>query len=102
VEPWLFTIARHVVGDQQERRLVRRTREVLLDSPPDAPVESDAHLKPQLEQAVRALSRDQREALVLLRVQGLPLEVAARRAGTTVGALKVRAHRAYQTLRRFL
>jgi DNA-directed RNA polymerase specialized sigma24 family protein len=36
---------------------------------------------------------------VLLHLAGLPVDVAATRAGTTVGTLRVRAHRAYKTLR---
>jgi RNA polymerase sigma-70 factor (ECF subfamily) len=69
---------------------------------PDVPVESDGHLKLALEQALRHLSADQRQAFELLKIEGLSVERAAPRAGTTVGALKVRAHRAYRILRRFL
>ena len=42
---------------------------------------------------------DQREALILLKVEGLSVEEAARVAGTSPGALKVRAHRAYARIR---
>ena len=102
LERWLFTIARHIVADHERRRRGRRAREVLVDSPPDAPMESDGHLKPQLEQAIRGLSPAQRQALELLKVSGLSIAAAARRAGTTSGALKVRAHRAYRVLRQLL
>jgi len=102
LEPWLFAIARRVVTDHQRRRLSRHARELLVDALPERSVESDAHLKLQLEQAIVGLSPDQRRALELLRVEGLPIEMAARRAGTTVGALKVRAHRAYKVLRQLL
>jgi RNA polymerase sigma-70 factor (ECF subfamily) len=102
VEPWLFAIARHIVSDQQKRDVRRRTCEVLVATPPETPVQCDGHVKPQLEQALRRLSAEQREAIALLRVEGLPLEGAARRAGTTAGALKVRAHRAYRVLRGLL
>ncbi len=102
LEPWLFAIARRVLTDHQRRRVKRHAYETLVDALPEVSVESDAHLKPQLEQAVRVLSPDQRRALELLRVEGLPIETAARRAGTSVGALKVRAHRAYKVLRQLL
>jgi RNA polymerase sigma-70 factor (ECF subfamily) len=102
LEPWLFAIARHVVIHHERRRRGRRAREVLVNSPPDAAMASDGHLKPQLEQALRGLSQDQRQALQLLRVDGLSIVAAARRAGTTSGALKVRAHRAYKLLRELL
>jgi RNA polymerase sigma-70 factor (ECF subfamily) len=102
LEPWLFAIARRVMTDHQRRRLSRHAREALVDTLPEVSVESDAHLKPQLEQAIRGLSPDQRRALELLRLEGLPVEAAARRAGTSVGALKVRAHRAYKMIRQLL
>jgi RNA polymerase sigma-70 factor (ECF subfamily) len=102
LEPWLFTIARHVLFRHRQRRQAREGREVLVDFPPEIPVESESHLKPQLEQAIRGLSPDQRRALELLRVDGVSIGAAARRAGTTPGALKVRAHRAYKALRQLL
>jgi RNA polymerase sigma-70 factor (ECF subfamily) len=102
LEPWLFAIARRVVTDHEQQRIARREREVLADSPREAVVEGDGYLKPQLEQALLALSPDQREAIDLLRVQGLPVAAAARRAGTSAVALKVRAHRAYRILRQLL
>ena len=102
LEPWLFAIARHVVADHERRRSVRGAYEVALASPPDSSVESEGHLKLHLEQALVGLSADQRQALDLLRVQGLSVEAAAVEAGTTAGALKVRAHRAYKALRQLL
>jgi len=101
LEPWLFTIARHVVRNYA-RRVVHRAREIRPEVLPEAAAEDAGHLKPQLEQAIGALSRTQREALILLRVEGVPIEAAARRAGTTVGAMRVRAHRAFRTFRRLL
>ena len=102
LEPWLFTIASHIVDGHERRRRSRRAREVLVGAPPDAAMESDGPLKPQLEQALRRLSPNQRQALALLRVDGLSIAAAARQAGTTSGALKVRAHRAYKILRQLL
>jgi len=81
---------------------VRQAREVLVAAPPERPAESDGHLKAQLEQALRRLSGEQRQAIALLRVEGLPVEAAACRAGTTTGALRVRFHRAYKMLRQLL
>jgi RNA polymerase sigma-70 factor (ECF subfamily) len=59
-------------------------------------------MKVVLEQALEQLSPAQRQAFILLKIDGLSLAAAAPRAGTTVGALKVRAHRAYRALRRLL
>ena len=44
----------------------------------------------------------QRETLVMLKVAGMSLEEVARATSSTVGAVKQRAHRAYETLRRAL
>ena len=101
-EPWLFAIARRIVVRRRSEGAARGAREVLMHTLPEIAVEGDGSLKLRLEQALRRLTPDQREALSLLKLDGLSIEAAAPRAGTTTGALKVRAHRAYRTLRRFL
>ncbi len=102
LEPWLFGIAHHVLADHRRKALARRVHEVLVAFPPDTGVQADVHLKPQLAQALRTLSAEQRQAIDLIRIEGLPIGAAAARAGTTIGALKVRVHRAYKALRRLL
>lgn len=102
LEPWLFAIARHVVADHVERRRTRAAREVLVEDPPAPAVEGDGYAKRQLEQVLDRMPPTQREALELLKVEGLSVDRAALRAGTSKGALKVRAHRAYKTLRHLL
>jgi RNA polymerase sigma-70 factor (ECF subfamily) len=101
-EPWLFAIARRVVARRLRERWTRDARELRRAVLPDVPIESDGHVKVALEEALGQLTADQREAFGLLKLEGLSVELAAPRAGTTVGALKVRAHRAYRALRRFL
>ncbi len=54
---------------------------------------------------VRALDRlpeSQREAVTLLKLEGLSVKEAALRAGVSPGALKLRAHRGYNALRDLL
>jgi len=102
LEPWLFGIAHHVLADHRRRTRARGVHEVLVAYPPEPAVEGGAHLKPQLAQALRTLSPEQRQAIELVRIDGLPTAAAAARAGTTIGALKVRVHRAYKALRRLL
>ena len=102
LEPWLFAITRHVVADHARRRVGRRTREVLVATPPETPVEPEGGLRIRLMHALRRLSSEQRQAIALLRLEGLSVEAAALRAGTTPGALKVRAHRAFKILRQLL
>ena len=52
--------------------------------------------------ALAELPVQQREAVVLTKLDGKSVAEAAEIAGTTVGAMKVRAHRGYEALRRLL
>lgn len=56
----------------------------------------------RLQSAMVALPEKQREAFELLRLDGLCYEQAAAVLGTTVSAVKLRAHRAYEALRKAL
>ena len=106
--PWWRAIARNAVIDAARRRGHRAAREVPLaadhevfaaDWAPDAATEE---LSPELRGALEQLSPTQREAVELLHVEELSVAEAAARAGTTPGALKVRAHRGVAALRRLL
>lgn len=99
IEPWLFAIARNVAADYGRRRRRRIGHEVLMAVLPERPVEAERDVGTQLDAALRRLPNRQREALQLLKFQGLSVAEAAARAGTTPGALKVRAHRAYVALK---
>ncbi len=101
-EPWLFAIARRIVARRTGTRLARAEHERLVFSLPERAVDGDGDAKLQIEEAIQALSPTQREALALVKLEGLSMDTAAMRAGTTVGALRVRLHRAYRALRRFL
>jgi RNA polymerase sigma-70 factor (ECF subfamily) len=52
--------------------------------------------------ALQFLPANQREALVLTKVHGRSQAEAASIVGTSVGAIKLRAHRGYVALRRAL
>jgi RNA polymerase sigma-70 factor (ECF subfamily) len=52
--------------------------------------------------ALAELPAQQREAVVLTKLDGKSVAEAAEIAGTTVGAMKVRAHRGYEALRKLL
>jgi RNA polymerase sigma-70 factor (ECF subfamily) len=97
-EPWLFAIARHVLVDHFRRRGVRTAREVLVEALPERGAAADPD-GPRLEEALAQLPAAQREAFEMLQLEGISVAAAAARAGTTPGALKVRAHRAYKALR---
>lgn len=102
LEPWLFAIARNVAIDHARRSIARAGWEIMVDELPDRPGEIDAPFAPRLDEALEQLPAAQREAFRMLKLEGLSVEAAAERAGTTPGALKVRAHRAYKALRALL
>jgi len=101
LEPWLFAIARNVAADHAHRYWTRARWQELVD-PPEAASGVTTNAKPNLEEALSRLTQVQREAFVMLKLEGLSTAEAARRAGISVGALKVRAHRAYETVKKLI
>ncbi len=104
--PWWRAIARHAVIDLVRAR-ARRGPEIGLEEvelvAPDLGAELERQaLSPDLARALAELPPRQREAVELLHLEGLSVAEAALRVGTTPGALKVRAHRGYQALRKRL
>ncbi len=100
-EPWMYAIARNTTIDHGRRRSTRGKREVLTEELPETPagsVTSDAPLFAALAQ----LPETQREAFSMLKIEGLSVDDAAERAGVTPGTLRVRAHRAYRSVRAFI
>jgi RNA polymerase sigma-70 factor (ECF subfamily) len=108
LEPWVRTIARNAVIDSLRRRIRQRQRAADVEAdalPDDAGARMSAEAEPlprALERALEQLPRVQREAVTLLKVEGLSVAEAAERARTTPGALKLRAHRGYKQLRDLL
>jgi len=101
-EPWLFAIARNVAADHAHRHWTRASWQELMESTPEVASDATAGASPTLEGALQRLPQMQREAFVMLKLEGLSTMEAARRAGVSVGALKVRAHRAYETLKKLI
>ena len=101
--PWLYAVARNAVTDHLRARGRRLDREIGLEPermPEPAPETRDeAGLTPELEAALAALPPAQREAVVLIQLEGLSVAEAADRVGISRTALKVRAHRGYRALR---
>jgi len=110
VVPWAFAIGRRLLIDAR-----RRTRkEVLFETADDDAAALDSKVErysipdalvmtKQMEgRAADELERmpeSHRMAYILVRQQGLSVAEAAEIVGTTPGALKLRAHRAYEALR---
>jgi len=107
VLPWAFTIARHAAVSRARsagRRAKREeVREDLADLPaaaPEPPAE-DPRVD-EIRAALDELPEAQREAVLLLKVSGLSVAEVAATTGSTKGAIKLRAHRAYEAIRKRL
>jgi len=98
-ERWLGALARHTAADLLRRKMRRLRLEVGVDMVADLPIEPATGGPSELERAIGALPAAQRDAFEMVKVDGLSFEQAAARSGTTVGALKVRAHRAYKSIK---
>jgi RNA polymerase sigma-70 factor (ECF subfamily) len=101
-EPWLFAIARKVAGEHLRRHRQHFGFQVLTEELPEIRVGDGSGLSVELGEALEQLSPAQIEAVSLTKVLGLSVEDASRRAGTNVASMKVRVHRAYESLKRSL
>src|SRR5262245_16402823 len=111
VLPWAFAIARRLVVDRvrHDRRSPRGVDD--LDPVPVTPAGPGEHPEQlfqaretarRLAGALARLPDSQRTAFELLKQDGLTLAEAAEFLGVTVTAVKLRAHRAYESLRAVL
>jgi RNA polymerase sigma-70 factor (ECF subfamily) len=105
VLPWAFAIARRLLVDD-----VRRGRRVVLSDdgdsdsgPADVPTADQmveaGELAGRIQAVLARLPESQRSAFELIKQEGLSVAEAAQVLGTTVAAVKLRAHRAYEALR---
>lgn len=105
VTPWAFAIARRLLLDGLRRgKREMRADDVDPDAgPSDAPAADavvHAHeLAIRIDQVLAGLPESQRAAFRLIKQEGLSVAEAAQVLGTTVAAVKLRAHRAYEALR---
>jgi len=104
--PWIYAIAHRTFLDEARRVKRAIVRVDAEGTPPDlaAPALDDAGPDAVALAAALAALDDlpiqQREAVVLTKLEGKSVAEAAEIAGTTPGAMKVRAHRGYEALRR--
>ena len=103
VLPWIYAIARRarVDGYRRSKRITMRETSMGVLPEPPMPVEPRDTL-PAFETLVAGLPDAQREVITMLKVGGLSLEEVARATSSTVGAVKQKAHRAYERLRELL
>lgn len=112
--PWILAIGRNAFRDHVRRA---RARPITAEGVRGADDDFQAHAAPEtrgdealagremleiVRRTLAGLPVSQREAFVLLRFEGLSVVEAAQVVGTTEGALKVRAFRAYEALREAL
>jgi RNA polymerase sigma-70 factor (ECF subfamily) len=110
LQPWINVIAERRIADRLRRLYRQRAREAPL--PEDAGetfAADDANMTSEVSLDMRAVHRaieqlppGQRQAIGLVKVQGLSLREAAARTGQTEGAVKLSVHRALKALRRAL
>jgi RNA polymerase sigma-70 factor, ECF subfamily len=109
VKAYLFMIARNLYRDQMKTRVARAARTT--EEPPEwwpdtaADPETSARHKQRLRVVLAALHRlpeQDRAALTMAAIDGLPYEQIAAVLDVSVGAVKVRVHRARVKLNRLL
>jgi RNA polymerase sigma-70 factor (ECF subfamily) len=111
--PWIYSIAHRTFLDdarKTQRAIVKVSNEVPEVAAgitgESAERRDEPRVDPELASAALAalaeLPAAQREAVVLTKLDGKTVAEAAEIAGTTVGAMKVRAHRGYEALRKRL
>jgi RNA polymerase sigma-70 factor (ECF subfamily) len=104
VVPWAFAIARRLAIDAY-RRGKREVLDADVDLTPllDDVAPDDALRGKQaarlVQETLDSLPETQRVAFELIKMDGLSLAQAAEALGTTVTAVKLRAHRTYEALR---
>jgi RNA polymerase sigma-70 factor, ECF subfamily len=99
--PWAYAIAHRVRIDDYRRRR-RLAREIGTDKAPEPTIRHEEPGAAGIDELLAQLPESQREVLTLLKVEGLSVEEVALATASTVGAVKQKAHRAYERLRRFL
>ncbi len=106
VGPWLLTIAANAARDLLRRRH-RSVEDLAKTDGPQveigvAPEVSDPGARRQIEAAFAALPEQQREAVILHKLQGWSFEQIADSLQISVTAARIRAHRGYAKLRESL
>lgn len=111
VIPWAFAIARRLLIDSHRRggrEVLAPTDDdtatqllVALDAPADQ-IAIAKEVAARLSDELAKLPENQRVAFELIKQDGLSVAEAAQTLGTTVAAVKLRAHRAYEALREAL
>jgi len=99
--PWIYAIARRVQIDAYRRSSRITKHELQSERLPEPAADcSTQGASVRMADLLRDLPATQRETILLLKVAGLTLSEVARATGSSVGAVKQKAHRAYEALRK--
>jgi RNA polymerase sigma-70 factor, ECF subfamily len=99
VLPWFYAIARRVRVDHYRKASRTTAREHSLAEMSQVAAREDGQAADDLETLLAPLSESQREVIRMMKVAGMSLEEVARATSCSVGAVKQRVHRAYESLR---
>jgi RNA polymerase sigma-70 factor (ECF subfamily) len=104
VLPWLYAVARNIRVDHYRKWRRAESREERLEDSSEIPQAPAGRTvgTPDFEAMLASLPESQREVIVMLKVSGMSLEEVARATSSSVGSVKQKAHRAYETLRKLL
>ena len=104
VLPWVYAIARNIRVDHYRRAHRAESREEHLDEHAEIPGQSSDPCveSPDLEALLGTLPQSQREVIAMLKISGMSLDEVARATSSSIGSVKQKAHRAYESLRKRL
>jgi RNA polymerase sigma-70 factor (ECF subfamily) len=105
LRPWVTTIAMNLVREHWRRGKRKPTSPLEHEPVAEAEAGDAFELERRAEavrEAIETLPESQRAVVELHWFQELPFADVARMLGSTEGAVRVRAHRAYQTLKTIL
>lgn len=107
--PWLMTIAARRIADAARRLSSRAANETLVEVMPETfsgddtkSAQDTSDDREAIRMALASLPEGQRQAIELMKLQGLSLQEASERTGKSVAALKVTVHRAIKAMREAL
>jgi RNA polymerase sigma-70 factor (ECF subfamily) len=99
---WFYRILVRQVRSHQRRMGVRRRWAAMTGAAVEmavSPMEPDAGLRKRIAEALSALSAGQREAFVLIHLEGLTITETAAVLGRAPGTIKSHLHRALRSMR---
>lgn len=107
--PWLVTISSRRIADAARRASSRSAYETTVETMPETFAGDDAKNEQDTsddQEAIRValsgLPEGQRQAIELMKIQGLSLQEASAHTGKSVASLKVTVHRAIKAMRQAL